>query len=508
MRDARNTRGHAVRYENFGARADGKTDDISAISQAHAFANQNGLPVQADDNATYYIGGQDNTVVIQTDTDFGGAHFIIDDRNVKNIRSHVFAVRSALKPVQMEGIASLKSGQRKVRTALSRRCVVCVTDSTTKRYIRRGLNRSSGTSQSDVFLVNANGNVDVSTPILWDFHRVTHIVAYPIDQAPLRITGGRFTTIANTAEPKYTYYKRGIAISRSNVVIQGLKHRIVGETDHGAPYGGFINIANCANVTVRDTTLNGHRIYRTIGSAGKSVCMGSYDISVSHALNVSFVNCRQFDDIKDRTRWGIMASNYSKNLLYERCVLSRFDAHEGVANATILDSTLGHMGINAIGSGKLIVKNSTVYAGSFINLRSDYGSTWQGEFVIQNCTFVPACGRPVSASLIGGSNDGQHDFGYTCYMPERITIDGLHIDDSRNPEGYRGPTIFADFNPRFTDATYEERYPYVRTREVVLNDVSTASGKPLRTSENPFIFKDLLVRHKGTVHKPTGGALQ
>ncbi len=57
-----------------------------------------------------------------------------------------------------------------------------------------------------------------------------------------------------------------------------------------------------------------------------------------------------------------------------------FDAHMGVANATIRNSTLGHMGINAIGSGTLTVENSTIRANTLINLRSDYGSTWQGEF--------------------------------------------------------------------------------------------------------------------------------
>lgn len=493
---AQDTSVDVVRYEDFGARGDGETDDTSAIVRAHAFANQKGLPVQANDKATYYIGGQDNTVVIQTDTDFGTARFIIDDTGVENHRSHVFSVRSALRPVQPEGIDSLKAGQRKLRAALSDSCVVCVKDSSIKRYIRRGLNQNKGASQTDVFLVDKDGNVDVTTPILWDFNQVTHIVAYPLDQAPLKITGGRFTTIANAAESKYTYYARGISIRRSNVIVCDLEHRITGEGDHGAPYGGFINISDCANVTIRDTTLTGHKTYRTIGSAGKSVSMGSYDILVARALNVRFVNCRQFDDIKDRTRWGIMGSNYCKNLLYERCELSRFDAHQGVAGATIRDSTLGHAGLNAIGSGKLIVENTTAYGASFINLRGDYGSTWQGEIVIQNCTFVPACGRPVSASLISGSNDGQHDFGYTCYMPERISIDGLHIDDSRHPKGYRGPTIFADFNPRFTDATYREKYPYVKTREVILNDVSTASGKPLRTSKNPVMFKEVIVAHK------------
>jgi hypothetical protein len=151
------------------------------------------------------------------------------------------------------------------------------------------------------------------------------------------------------------------------------------------------------------------------------------------------------------------------------------------------------MGINAIGSGTFTVENSTIRGGSFINLRSDYGSTWQGEFIIRNCVFVPSGGRPVSASLIGGSYSGQHDFGYTCYMPERIIIENLHIDDSNHPDDYRGPAIFADFNPEMINDSYLEKFPYVKTREVILRNVTTASGKALRLSNNPFMFNDVKV---------------
>ena len=481
-----------VRYEAFGAKGDGEADDFDAIVKAHAHANRHDLPVRADDDATYRIGGAGSTAVIQTDTDFGRARFVIDDTAVENHRAHVFSVTSKRAPFDLQGVTALRRGQDELAVELPGDCLITAVDSGTKRYIRYGANQNKGRAQTDVFLCDAEGKVDPRGPILWDFERITKITARPLDGKHLSITGGRFTTIANAAESS-GYYARGISIQRSNVTVDGLEHRVTGEGDRGAPYGGFVSIGSCANVTIRNAVFTGHRIYQKIGNAGRPVSMGTYDINVNRAVNVAFVDCSQTNDIRDGRFWGIMGSNYCKNLLYDRCTLSRFDAHQGVANATIRDSTLGHMGINAIGFGTFTVEGSTVYGRSFINLRPDYGSTWRGEFVIRNCTFVPSCGRPVTASLIGGSNSGQHDFGYVCHMPERIVVDTLHIDDSKHPNGYRGPAIFANFNRRCTDDTYAEKFPYIRTREVTLRDVTTASGKALRVSDNEFMFRDVKV---------------
>jgi hypothetical protein len=482
-----------VSYNDFGAVGDGKTDDIDAIAATHAFANQQGLPVKADDGATYYIGGKSRTAVIRTNTDFGKAAFIINDTAVQNRNANIFIVSSSLQSFKPEGISSLKRNQDKVGISFPGTCLVTVTNSNVKRYIRFGANQNNGSSQTDIFIVDKNGKLDMNAPVIWDFEKITDITALPIDETTLTITGGLFTTIANKAESKYNYYSRGIAIRRSNVLVTGLEHRITGEGDHGAPYGGFINIGDCAYVTVSNTILTGHKVYETIGAAGVSVSMGTYDLSINRALNVSFINCSQTNDINNSGYWGILGSNYCKNLLYDNCILSRFDAHMGVANATIRNSTLGHQGINAIGSGTFIVENSTIYGRNLINLRSDYGSTWQGEFIIRNCILVPAGGKPVTASLIGGSYSGQHDFGYICYMPERITIENLRIDDTKNPTDYQGPAIFGNFNPKMTDDSYVEKFPYVITREVILRNITIASGKALRISDNKFMFRNVKI---------------
>lgn len=485
-----------VQYSDFGAKGDGKTDDIKAIVATHAFANQHGLPVKADQGATYYIGATEQIAIIQTDTDFGTAAFMIDDTKVENNKAPIFQVSSKLEAFELKGITSLKRNQKKIKATLPGTCLITVTNAKVKQYIRFGLNQNNGTAQTDIFVVDKNGKVDMDAPIIWDFDQITSIKALPIDEKPLQITGGKFTTIANQEASKYNYYNRNISIRRSNVTVDGLEHHITGEGEHGAPYSGFLNIGDCAYVTVQNTILTGHKTYRTIGSANKPVSMGSYDLLINRALNISVLNTRQTTDIDDRRYWGLMGSNYCKNLFFDNCTFSRFDAHKGVANVTIRNSTLGHMGLKTIGTGTFLIENSTVRARGFIDLRQDYGSTWQGKFIIRDCTFVPAGGRAVSASLINGFNSGQHDFGYICYMPEQIIIENLHIDDSNHPSDYQGPAIFSNFNKENVDASYVEQFPYVKTKKVVLKNVTTASGKALRLSENPFMFKAVKVKER------------
>ena len=168
----------------------------------------------------------------------------------------------------------------------------------------------------------------------------------------------------------------------------------------------------------------------------------------------------------------------------------------GVANATVRNSKLGYMGINAIGFGTFLVENTTVYCNSFFNLRSDYGSTWNGDFIVRNCTFVPGNGQPVVGTLVNGSSTDWHDFGYPCHMPRRIVFDGLKIDDSHHPEKYNGPRIFAQFSKKNTSPDYVEQFPYHVTEEVVLRNVKTASGKDITLSPNKHMFRNVKVVRK------------
>ena len=412
-----------IHYSQYGAVGDGVTDDFDAIIKAHAAANASGAKVKADAGMTYYIGGSGSTAVIQTNTDWGNAGFIIDDTKASGNGSWLFRVESAQASVNILGkVSALTKNQAQVNLSppLSAAALIVATDNTTTRYIRSGSNENPGAAQKDVFIIGENGSVDMSAPILWDFNNISALTAYPIDEKQLTVTGGRFTTKADTRPSSAStgYMNRGIQVRRSNTLIDGLKHEVEGEILEVRPYNGFLNIVYCANVTVQNTVLTGRRVYN-----GR----GTYDISSDTVVNLNVIKCSQTNDITNNTWWGIFTSNYSKNIMFNNVSFSRFDAHQGVHNTTILNSELGHQGVSIIGSGVLRIENTRVYGQNFINLRNDYGSTWEGSVTIRNGILIPGDTYLNNARIFNTSNDGSWNYGYTCFFPETIVIDGFTV---------------------------------------------------------------------------------
>ena len=98
--------------------------------------------------------------------------------------------------------------------------------------------------------------------------------------------------------------------------------------------------------------------------------------------------------------------------------------------------------------------------------------------------------------LIGGSNPGSHDFGYTCYLPRNIIIDGLKIDDSKVSSSYKGPTIFGVFNSNHASASYVAKYPIVLPESITVSGLTVASGKALTVSPAKFMFNGISISEK------------
>ena len=480
-----------VSYESFGAVGDGVTDDLPALCKAHEYANAQSLPVAARPDATYHLGSRALTALIETNTDWNTARFTVDDTEVEDHKKSLFEVRSRHAPVQLP-LSHLERDQKHIAIKLECDYHVLVENDQRRIYIRRGLNQNGGVPLRDCFVLRRDGQIE--SPIDWHYDAITRIEARPIDDETLVVRGGVFTTLANRMEQEvgYNYWARNITVTRSNTEIVGLTHYVAGETAVGHPYSGFLSLQQCAYITLRDCFASGHKIYSTLGAAGKPVNMGSYDYSANNVVGLRMVNCRM-NHLTDRTRWGVIGSNFCKDILLEHCELSRMDTHMGVSGRyDIRGCTLGHMGLNAIGRGHLTIEDSTLYGSALVAFRRDYGSTWEGDLHIRNSRWIPACGDPIWPHLINVSNDGTHDFGYPCSMPHSVEIDGLYIDDRNHPADYTGPYIFT--NPTGTDSQpLAQPYPYTPCRQLSVRNVKTASQRPLQLTPDPQWATDLIV---------------
>ena len=146
---------------------------------------------------------------------------------------------------------------------------------------------------------------------------------------------------------------QNILINRSNVTLDGVEHYVKGEVGlssfaesglAGAHYWGFFNASFANNVILKNCILTGRRSYR----------FSSYEFHADHVNFIRLIGCRQsnFTLIDEDGNevfsmshspltkwprcWGIGGTNFCKNMEYEKCRLSRFDAHQGLYNGKIV----------------------------------------------------------------------------------------------------------------------------------------------------------------------------
>lgn len=353
-------------------------------------------------------------------------------------------------------------------------------------YVRYGANQNSGAVRRDFVILDEEGNVDPSTPVIFDFERISGVNITPLSDAPITINGGYFETIANKAHKEITHwlngeevtysdyrnvyheYKRGFKIERSNMTITNVRHKMkkgseVASYDKSAgkfktngcgyPYYGFLLFNTAHNVDVIDCDLTGHIVYyedksqfeNSTGTASNSVPMGTYDFVVEYSNDIVFNGVEmRGTDIADNAYWGIMSSNGSKNLEFTKCIISRIDAHRGFWNMKIDSSIIGHT-INIVGGGTLEILNTQKRTGTeFMSLRGDYGATFEGDMILRNCLLDAIVDFNTQSGGVRNDNNRYGtgyiirsgfessnskylawDFGFTCYMPKTVTIENF-----------------------------------------------------------------------------------
>ena len=484
-----------VNYEAFGAIGDGKHDDFEAIAAAHAYANENGLDVKVNGGKVYFIGKSfDREIPVETNIDFGGSEIIIDDSYPE-----VFARRSLAlfsykrkKKVELKGEELVAKIGENVKISrqdkafpwivplLEEDSMIRVTNEEHRDFVRFGSNQNNGNPRQDIFIVKMDGTLDPSTEVAFEFDKITGLEIFPERETPLVAKNGHFASICcrcaveTNFENRWRGHERGFVISRADVTIENITHRMIDEPpfiiDEGPdelskrfakrnetyPYEGFIVARTANRLTIKDCLLTSHTTYYEDKPATEStgwkvpnpVPMGTYDMYFHYSNATSLINVKQNcpTGIGDRRYWGIMASNQCKNFYIEGCYMNRFDSHRGFWNAVIKDSTIGHS-INITGGGHLYMENVTKLAGNqYLSIRGDYGSSFEGDIVLKNCHHAA---EVEYNSTVGGVHTDAHversyiiapglglavanpelyynwDFGYDLFLPIEITVDNF-----------------------------------------------------------------------------------
>ena len=364
----------------------------------------------------------------------------------------------------------------KLGNGLGYPALLTIYDSSSNMYVRWGYADGQNHTQEEIVLIDENGNIDPSTPFLIDYEKVTKIRIQPLnDIEPITVKNAKITT-RSTKINKAGNITRNILVNRPYTTVEGIKHVIEGEYEgvnigmlageertpikydeelgywvpakgytgdrynvydsngnkytgkdvvlmSGVTYTGIINVSFSEGVTIKDCDFQAHMYY---GS-------GTYDLNLYNANNVTFIDCIQtnfFDETRSATTpnltrcWGVMGSNYCKNLSFNGCRLTRFDAHCGVYNAEMIDCEVAL--IRLIGGGAFTLDGTTFYfhsSGAPIQLREDYGATFNGILTVKDCTFN-STGTEIRGLI--DAPTANWDNGYGTYFPN-LVIDNITL---------------------------------------------------------------------------------
>ena len=367
-------------------------------------------------------------------------------------------------------------------------------------YRRRCYDQWAGEPMHEVILVDKDGNIDPETPVMWDYNGLDYVDVIRTDVKPITIEGGKFTNIAcNTDcvvrdeagkpirvyEP---YIARGLRINRSYTTVKNVEHYMKGEISFkrqkageiGAPYRGFYTSTQATHVTFENCVMTGKRCYQKSWAGPFWGTMGTYDLSGNAVNKIVFKNCTQsnfwvtIDENEEfhpakpgdpgavlslsqmpkdkgapsRIHWGVGGTNYCKNMEYIGCTLTRYDAHQGLYNGKVIDSSLVSLALT--GCGHMEVKNTTLYAEShttngMFGMRNDYGSIWNGTIDVDGLNFygyTKKSSHPYAPlgdfkpiGIIGHTYENWY-FGYECQFPD-VAINNLKMYDIETGEPIR-----------------------------------------------------------------------
>ena len=469
-----------------------RKDDFTAIKKTHDCANKYHLSVIVTKDTYHIYKNNFSKIIVETNTDLNNSTIYIHDENIVNKEKNdgkSYATGSIYyilnnNCIEETNVKLSNLGYQHTIPELKKYTpsYVTIENENEKVFKRFGSNENgSGTNIMDSFRVKDGKILD---PLFWEYNNITKMTACPIPSQKLTFTNAIFYNIVDTSDYSNmtthdvtggAYVRRGLRIERSNTLISNINHGYVKYDNTNKKfkttdtityqYNGFFDIRNATNIELSNCKVQALKIDNQFKHA-------SYDIYLDNVSNI-IINDVTMNDYNEKNKseyltqsknqlnkdlWGVTGTHHVKNVQYKNCVLNRIDTHQGVYNLSVEDTIIGRYALTQIGFGNMNIKNVDVYyTNTFIHLRTDYGSTWNGNINITNSAIHPGNNSKIHLIDFDIEFDNTkivHNFGYDLYLP-KVIVDNFKIDSSSN-ELY----IFNNsniFNNKYFDNNFIEK---------------------------------------------------
>ena len=398
-------------------------------------------------------------------------------------------------------------------------------------YKRLGPNANSGSVKRDVMLLDVTNKKFLSS-FMWDYENLASISIVPLPNKTLTIQNGNFLTrtnniVYNASGSRTKYAERNILVNYGgNVKFSNINHTL-DETAHrhdknnglynkqkvdtANQYNGFFKVKYAASVLYDNCSVTSHTPSYLDGK-DTTDRIGTYDIRLENSVAITLNNVKHTRSnngenpltVPYTSKWGVMASFNAKDLVVTSSSLDRIDAHEGIYNLYLANSTIGSKGLRLIGKGTAFIDNvSFTEPNEVVSLRRDYGSSWEGTIFLNNIKWS----LPNDAnrhSVIAAVNDDCWRFGNTTYFP-KVFINGLTINGKNANNADRQNIFYLD--SRKTQESTKQNYNVsaatiyrLNTDAYIGNITYNAKGKlGILDSDNTAIPDSLKNRSAGGV---------
>lgn len=311
-----------------------------------------------------------------------------------------------------------------------------------KRWRRKGTSESSWPKTGEIITFNSETG-EILTNIDFEYPDLYRLRVFPIRKNNIRIGNAKFITKTNnvvyTGETQNSYTNRGINVEYTgNVSLHDITHTLdekahpytdtYQKNSSANAYYGFIYVKSGSYISLDSVRLSAHT--PCLQKKKTDTYIGTYDLAVDNGAYLYMNDLGYSDystDILDDSRWGMIGTNQTKAVFVENSTINRFDAHRGITDLYIYDSTVGVKGLTIDGQGKFYAEKVTFDTPKYIlQLRADYGACWDGDMYFRDITFN--LGKEPASALVNAENQENWYFGNTAYFPnlyfDTLTING------------------------------------------------------------------------------------